>query len=259
MDYLILTISGNEQEKTNVLKNINMLKDLPDNFTYFVYTNYKMPEAYKNLEFVYFNEMFYKIKHVIEQYDYLLLLDDDDNFTTDKIKKIQEITEKTNKSYIHNYAYYDNAKYNYNGINNNNSCITIKTSAIDFDLFLNTKSLSDYLLWLPVCENNILSLQDKLTYIHNKEYNFISYRDYMLNRYRLRLNDLLLLIDKFQNKEFFKPKNIVLKRLQKECAKYSYILNEKTKYIPDLFTLLHKNKPVDYFIKREYDLRYGIK
>jgi hypothetical protein len=259
MDNLILTISGNTQEKDNILKNIKMIDNLKnDNYRYFVYTNYDFEDGYKKLDFTYFNECFYNIRNVIKSFDWLLLLDGDDNFTGNKINIIDNILKNTDKSYIHNYAYYDNIKYDYNGINNNNSCITVKANKINFDLFLHTKSLSDYLLWLPFYDNEILELKEKLTYIHNKEMNYREYHNYMFNRYKLRLMDLSLLIKELENEPATNQHSkFMLNRLKKEYAKYSYILNENKKYLPDLFTLLNHKKGADYFISREYILRYG--
>ena len=269
MDFLILTISGNAEEKENVIKNINMIneqiKNKP-NFKYFVYTNYtitSMGSEYKKQDFKYFNEMFYKIKHTIKMYDYLLLLDGDDNFTDNHIKIIEHAVNNYDKYYIHNDGIYDNKNYNYNGVNNNNSCIAINTNFIDFDLFLNTKSLSDYLLWLPVYNNNILQIGNKLTYIHNKPMDYSKYKEYMINRYELRLNDIELLINQIRNdKSIFNPtmwKRLTLSRLYKEYAKYSFILNKNKKYIYklDRFMLLNHNKSTEWFIRREYNLRYG--
>ena len=269
MDFLILTISGNAEEKENVIKNINMIneqiKNKP-NFQYFVYTNYTITglgSEYKKQDFTYFNEMFYKIKHMIKMYDYLLLLDGDDNFTDNHIKIIEHAIINNNKYYIHNDGIYDNKNYNYNGVNNNNSCIAINTNFIDFDLFLNTKSLSDYLLWLPIYNNNILQIGNKLTYIHNKPMDYSEYKEYMLNRYELRLNDIELLINQIRNdKSIFNPtmwKRLTLSRLYKEYAKYSFILNKNKKYIYklDRFMLLNHNKSTEWFIRREYNLRYG--
>ena len=255
MDNLILTISGYENEKANVKLNMDLLKTLPSEYTYFVYTNYKMPEAYKNIEFEYFNEMFYKLRNVIRSFDYLILLDGDDNFASNKISAIHKVIKAYHPDYIHNDAYYDNPRYKYNGINNNNSCITIKTSAINFDLFLNTKSLSDFLLWLPI-ETHFMPLHEKLTYIHNKKATYPEYKEYMLKRYMLRYSDLSLLIKQIETETPNHINWLMLRRLKKEYAKYSYILNENKRYIPDAFTWLNRNKGTDFFVSREYKMRF---
>ncbi len=215
MGNLILTISGDKNEENNVLKNIqdinNWIGDM--DYQYLVYTNYEMPKTIIS-KFTYFNEMFYNLQKTIKEYDFLMILDGDDQFFPEKIGYINKLLQTGKYDYIHNYAQYDNQNYKWNGINNN-SCITIRTSKINFDFYENTKSLSDYLLWLSVLGGNgkILNLEKVLTLIHNKSYTYSQYADYMSKRYFLRLNDLQHLYEKFKmtdyakniKKEYLKP------------------------------------------------------
>ncbi len=245
MKTLILTITGNEQDGKNTTNNINRFHKLPDNFEYKVYSNYSLSGAIKQ-DFTYFNEMFYRLKDVILQYDYLMLLDGDDWFTSNKLTYISEILEKNKYYYIHNQAYYNSKTYDYQGVNHNNSCITVKTDKIDFELFKNTKSLSDYLLWLPIIKNDLI-IERKLTYINLRKFDYPDFHDYMYKRYLLRYNDLQILLKQIPKK------TMMHKRVKDEYNKYSSILNGKTQF-SDLFTYINKNKGVDWFIKREYKL-----
>ncbi len=253
MTNLILTISGDKNEENNVLKNIiDINKWINDmDYQYLVYTNYEMSNTIFS-KFTYFNEMFYNLQEKIKEYDFLMLLDGDDEFLPEKIGYINKLLKTDKYDYIHNYAIYDNKNYKWNGINNNNSCITIRTSKINFDFYKNTKSLSDYFLWLSVCSDRkkILDLEKALTLIHNKSYNYTRYADYMSKRYFLRLNDLQHLYEKFKMTDY-------AKNIKKEYLKYKYILHAKSTIngFPDLFTYLHRKEDTDFFIKREYDLR----
>ncbi len=252
MENLILTISGDKNEENNVLKNIqdinNWIGDM--DYQYLVYTNYEIPKTIIS-KFTYFNEMFYNLQKTIKEYDFLMILDGDDQFFPEKIGYINKLLQTGKYDYIHNYAQYDNQNYKWNGINNN-SCITIRTSKINFDFYENTKSLSDYLLWLSVLGGNgkILNLEKVLTLIHNKSYTYSQYADYMSKRYFLRLNDLQHLYEKFKMTDY-------AKNIKKEYLKYKYILHAKSTIngFPDLFIYLHKKEDTEFFIKREYDLR----
>ena len=259
--YLILTISGHEYDKPFILKNIHDLQIRPDNVDYKVYANYKFEN--NNVEysdFEYFNEMFYRLKDLILKYDYLMLLDGDDYFTFNKIDTILKLTKNKDYDYIHNKAFY-NTNYSYNGINNNNSCITIKTDKINFDLFFNTKSLSDFLLWLPITKNK-LYLKDKLTYINLIKMNYYDFYNYMKKRYDLRQNDLTMLYERYTY-HYTKEHKIMYNRIKKELSKY-LIINDgnyvQALYIsfPDIFTYIHRYKKTEWFIDREYNNRYVL-
>lgn len=245
MRTLILTITGNKQDEKNTLNNIEMYSGLSDGFDYKVYSNYSLSGAIKQ-DFTYFNEMFFRLKEVILQYDYLMLLDGDDRFAPNKLSYIQGILETHKYNYIHNRAYYNSKTYDYQGVNHNNSCITIKTDVINFDLFKNTKSLSDYLLWLPIFKNYLI-LDKTLTYINLRKMDYTNFHDYMYNRYVLRFNDLKLLLDGMSEN------TQIHKRLRKEFNKYDSILNHKIQF-SDPFTCIYRNKGIDWFIKREYNL-----
>lgn len=260
-NYLILTISGHEYDKQFIEKNIHDLQIKPDNVDYKIFVNYEFAGKNANIvehsDFIYFNEMFYRLKDTIKKYDYLMLLDGDDYFTYNKIDEILKITAKKDYNYIHNNAFYS-TNYSYNGVNNNNSCITVKTDKIDFGLFLNTKSLSDYLLWLPVTKD-ALYLKEKLTYINLIKMNYYNFFSYMRNRYHLRLNDLIFLYENYYNKS---ENPVIQKRIKKELSKYLIITGNYRKALdisfPDIFTFMNRYKDTDWFIEREYNQRYVL-
>lgn len=267
MKYLILTISGNEENKNNVQVNELLLYELPkkmlgkyklpDNVDYMIYTNYHTDFS-EYASFKYFNEMFYKLADKIRAYDYLILLDDDDSFLMDKVNAIINTTQNKEYNYMHNTPIYlDSGAYKYNNINHNNSCITVKTDKIDFELFRDTKSLSDFLLWLPI-NSGILQLNKVFTFIRLKYLtDYEKFHDYMLNRYTLRFEDLQSLLKKYEHPHN-KNDKVMFYRILWEFNKYDNILHGH-RHISDPFTFLHSKKGVDWFIEREYNIMGGLK
>ena len=77
----------------------------------------------KDMTFKYWNEAFYQFMNDSD-YDVISFLDDDDTFEPNKLERMDQLL--TVHSYVHNFARYSNPTYNYNGIDNNTSCINGK-------------------------------------------------------------------------------------------------------------------------------------
>lgn len=251
----VYTVNSSPKYFENLNLNVKMINSQGIDHVIISNCGYKNDSAkiyYFN--FTYFNEAFYFSQDIIKRYDYIMLLDDDDMFSNEKIPVIKELIYRFHQNneaidYIHNKASYD-CNYPYNNINHNNSCITVKTTSIDFRLYQKTRSLSDFLLWLS-CRNHI-DLENRagvLTVIPCKKMNYEDFSHYMNSRYSLRYEDLVFLFYNFPEYRI---------HIKKELFKYAIILHKnRLKYLSirfDKFTILHFYKPTDWYIRREYEL-----
>lgn len=273
MDNIILTVTNRKNDINNIEYNIMTLKPdlMNSNLKYYIVTNFNIiPEITKKYnekniiflkyDFEYFNNGFYKFINDYNNFNYINLLDSDDNYLSIKINKIKKYN---NYDYLHNRAYYyfnnSFSSYDYNNDYNNNSCITINLQNFiknnGLYIMKNTKSLSDFIFYLFTDKKQIIN--DYLTIINNNYPDFNTYKDKMIKRYELRLNDLRYLYNY----------NNLNKYINSELLKYTLINNEKLyykikeiiknkKYINNNNLLnvfkFYKNKI--YYIKRDYNL-----
>lgn len=251
----VFTINSSPKNFENIDKNVEIIKSQGVDHIVISNCGYKNSSAkVYYFDFTYFNEAFYFSREIIKGYNFIMLLDDDDLFSREKIPAIIKLISRIHKNkedtdYIHNKPSYD-CRYPYNSIDHNNSCITVKTANIDFRLYQNTRSLSDFLLWLS-CHNHldISDMEGALTFIPCKRMNYNDFYSYMKNRYTLRYEDLVFLYGRFPEYR---------SRMKKELLKYAMILHKKWfRYLTirfDKFTMLHFYKSTDWYILREYKL-----
>ncbi len=266
MKYLILTITKNPCEKDNVLKNMKDLSSLPNEFQYLVYSNYSLPDAIQE-DFTNYNEMFYNLRNVIRKYDYLLLLHGKDNYNPIKSEVITKYVNKKHFNYLHNGATYNNSHYFYNkpynytknlstyiepayrdySIFHNISCITVLTKQINFKLFQNTQTLWDFLLWLPI-QSKVYKTPALATHINLQPLTYQQYKEQTIQQYQLQLQDLQRLYSVYSQ-------SYMGKKLLSEINRINTILGHYTGY-SNFSTFLHRKKDTNYFLKREYSIKY---
>ena len=211
--------------------------------------------------FKYWNEAFYQFMNDSD-YDAISFLDDDDAFEPNKLERMDQLL--TSYTYIHNFARYSNPSYNYNGIDNNTSCMTVQTKYIDVEMFKKTRYLNDMLIYLNfVGKKGVLNLPEYLTMIRLKPFsNYGDFKQYLSNRYTGRLEDLNMIRRDFTlNKD---QERIVIQQTEKYrfmFQKYTMgdMIHSVLSFDRHVYkALLDRKKGLDHFIKEEYRKRYGI-
>ncbi len=214
----------------------------------------------KDLNFEFWNQAFYWFLNE-NNYDVISFLDDDDIFSINKLRRMDQLLEKY--IFIHNFARYSNPAYNYNAISNNTSCMTVRTDYINEDMFKNTRYLNDMLIYLNfVGKRGGINLAEFLTYIRFKHVTgFEEFKKYLENRYNGRMEDLNRIYAEFS---LDKSQESIIRS---EVEKYRFMFKDYA--TKDIFrglisfdrhvykALLDRKRGLDYFILQEYNKRYG--
>ncbi len=215
----------------------------------------------KDKTFRYWNEAFYQFMNDSD-YDVISFLDDDDTFEPNKLERMDQLM--TVHSYVHNFARYSNPTYNYNRIDNNTSCITVKTEHIDIEMFKKTRYLNDMLLYLNfVGKKGVINWPEYLTKIRLKPFtNYAEFKQYLGGRYTGRQEDLEMI------KRDFSLNRDQERVVDQQIQKYKFMFRNYTMsdMIHSAFSfdkhvykaLLDRKKGLDYFIQEEYNKRYGV-
>lgn len=216
--------------------------------------------AVKNKTFKYWNDAFYQFMNDSD-YDVISFLDDDDTFESNKLERMDELL--TSHTYIHNFARYPNPSYNYNGIDNNTSCITVQAKYIDVEMFKKTRYLNDMLIYLNyVGKKGVINLPEYLTTIRLKPFsNYETFKQYLSNRLKGRIEDLVMIQRDFslnQDQQRVVERQIQKYRFMFQNYTMSDVIHSAFSFDRHVYkALLDRKKGLDYFIKEEYRKRYG--